>query len=70
MGGFDRAPLPNEGYNVVFVPASGASLAPAWQVFADGFTGGGTPLPAAARTRSSGPASATRPTDSYPGTSG
>jgi glucose/arabinose dehydrogenase len=33
------------GYNVVFVPFEGSSPAGGYQVFADGFTGGGTPLP-------------------------
>ena len=53
-GGFDRAPLPNEGFNVVFVPFAGSAPASGWEVFADGFTGGGTPLPAAARHRPMG----------------
>lgn len=53
-GGFDRAPLPNEGYNVVFVPFRGAAPEGTWEAFADGFTGGGTPLPAAARHRPMG----------------
>jgi glucose/arabinose dehydrogenase len=38
-GGFDRAPLPNEGFNVVFVPFNGDSPSPDWEVFADGFIG-------------------------------
>jgi glucose/arabinose dehydrogenase len=33
------------GYNVVFVPFQGSAPAGAFEVFADGFTGGGTPLP-------------------------
>jgi glucose/arabinose dehydrogenase len=51
-GGFDRAPLPNEGFQVQFVPfgrngrPSGAA-----ETFADGFAGPGRPLPAAARHR-------------------
>ena len=51
-GGFDRAPFPNEGFQVDFVPfgenglPSGAS-----ETFADGFAGPGTPLPAAAAHR-------------------
>jgi glucose/arabinose dehydrogenase len=53
-GGFDRAPLPNEGFNVVFVPFSGAAPSGTFEVFADGFTGGGTPLPAAALHRPMG----------------
>jgi glucose/arabinose dehydrogenase len=57
-GGFDRAPLPNEGYNVVFVPFAGAAPRGGWEVFADGFTGGGTPLPANAAHRPMGLAQA------------
>ena len=51
-GGFDRAPLPNEGYNVMFVPM-GADGGPAGapEVFADGFAGSAGPLPATARHR-------------------
>ena len=46
-GGFDRAPLPNEGYNVMFVPF-GANGLPSGEpeVFADGFAGSSGPLPA------------------------
>ena len=53
-GGHDRAPLPNEGYNVVFVPFAGNAPAGGWEVFADGFTGGGTPLPQNAAHRPMG----------------
>ena len=51
-GGFDRAPLPNEGYNVMFVPMgrNGRPSAAA-EVFADGFAGSAGPLPANARHR-------------------
>jgi glucose/arabinose dehydrogenase len=51
-GGFDRAPLPNEGYKVMFVPM-GADGNPsgAAEVFADGFAGSAGPLPATARHR-------------------
>jgi len=51
-GGFDRAPLPNEGYQVAFVPfddngrPSGAT-----ETFADGFAGSTGPLPATAKHR-------------------
>jgi glucose/arabinose dehydrogenase len=53
-GGFDRAPLPNEGFNVHFVPFSGAAPSGPSEIFADGFTGGGSPLPAAALHRPMG----------------
>jgi glucose/arabinose dehydrogenase len=48
-GGFDRAPLPNEGYKVMFVPmgANGTPSAAA-EVFADGFAGSNGALPATA----------------------
>ena len=51
-GGFDRAPLPNEGYKVMFLPM-GADGAPsgAAEVFADGFAGSTGPLPANAMHR-------------------
>jgi glucose/arabinose dehydrogenase len=51
-GGFDRAPLPNEGFQVQFVPfgGNGRPSGPA-ETFADGFAGPGRPLPAAARHR-------------------
>lgn len=38
-GSWNRAPLPQAGYNVVFVPFPGGSPAGSWEVFADGFTG-------------------------------
>lgn len=45
-GGFDRAPLPNEGYQVMFVPfgTDGTPSGPA-EAFADGFAGSSGPLP-------------------------
>jgi glucose/arabinose dehydrogenase len=51
-GGFDRAPLPNEGFNVVFVPmgSNGSPSGPS-EVFADGFAGSTGPLPATAKHR-------------------
>jgi glucose/arabinose dehydrogenase len=51
-GGFDRAPLPNEGYQVQFVPfgANGMPSGDA-ETFADGFAGSDGPLPATARHR-------------------
>jgi glucose/arabinose dehydrogenase len=38
-GSWNRAPLPQSGYNVVFVPFDGAEPAGEWSVFADGFKG-------------------------------
>jgi len=38
-GSWNRAPLPQAGYNVVFVPAQGSGFATQWEVFADGFQG-------------------------------
>lgn len=48
-GGFDRAPLPNEGFKVMFVPmsADGVPTGPS-EVFADGFAGSTGVLPASA----------------------
>ncbi len=51
-GGFDRAPLPNEGFRVEFVPfgENGLPSGPS-EVFADGFAGSTGTLPAAAQHR-------------------
>jgi glucose/arabinose dehydrogenase len=51
-GGFNRTPLPNEGYQVQFVPfgAQGQPAGPA-QVFATGFPESAGPLPATAKHR-------------------
>lgn len=51
-GGFDRAPLPNEGYNVMFIPmgSNGTPSGPP-EIFADGFAGSTGPLPANALHR-------------------
>jgi glucose/arabinose dehydrogenase len=38
-GSWNRAPLPQGGYNVVFVPFDGAEPTGQWSVFADGFKG-------------------------------
>ena len=38
-GSWNRAPLPQSGYQVVFVPFEGAAPAGDWSVFADGFKG-------------------------------
>ncbi len=53
-GGFDRAPLPNEGFNVVFVPFGGQAPVGGWEVFADGFIGNSTNPPADAEHRPMG----------------
>jgi glucose/arabinose dehydrogenase len=51
-GGFDRAPLPNEGYKVMFLPMSrDGRPSGAAEVFADGFAGSAGPLPATAKHR-------------------
>jgi glucose/arabinose dehydrogenase len=38
-GSWNRAPLPQDGYQVVFVPFDGGEPTGAWTVFADGFEG-------------------------------
>lgn len=38
-GSWNRAPLPQQGYNVVFVPMENGMPAGDWRVFADGFKG-------------------------------
>ncbi|MFQ5679246.1 MAG: PQQ-dependent sugar dehydrogenase [Gemmatimonadota bacterium] len=38
-GSWNRAPLPQAGYNVAFVPFSGGRPTGEWEVFADGFAG-------------------------------
>jgi glucose/arabinose dehydrogenase len=38
-GSWNRAPLPQAGYRVVFVPAAGRGLAARYETFADGFAG-------------------------------
>jgi glucose/arabinose dehydrogenase len=53
-GGFDRAPLPNEGFNVVFVPFGRQAPVGGWEVFADGFIGNSTNPPADAEHRPMG----------------
>ena len=51
-GGFDRAPLPNEGFQVQFVPFNrDGRRSGNPETFADGFAGAGRPLPAAAAHR-------------------
>jgi glucose/arabinose dehydrogenase len=39
-GSWNRAPLPQQGYNVVFAPFDGDEPTGDWTVFADGFAGG------------------------------
>lgn len=54
-GSWNRAPLPQAGYKVVFVPFKGARPADGYRVFADGFAGVRPILsPAAARFRPMG----------------
>jgi glucose/arabinose dehydrogenase len=52
-GGFDRAPFPNEGYQVAFVPFVNGKPTGEWETFADNFAQAppGAPLPANARHR-------------------
>lgn len=40
-GSWNRSPLPQGGYNVVFVPFEGATPTGGWEVFADGFAEAG-----------------------------
>jgi glucose/arabinose dehydrogenase len=40
-GSWNRAPLPQAGYKVVFVPFQGSTAQPAYETFADGFGGPG-----------------------------
>lgn len=42
-GSWNRAPLPQQGYKVVFVPFNGSTPAPDYQEFATGFPGEGGP---------------------------
>lgn len=39
-GSWNRAPLPQGGYNVVFAPFEGDQPAGTWEIFANGFAGG------------------------------
>lgn len=56
-GSWNRAPLPQQGYNVVFQPFENGEPAGDWEVFADGFAGG-TKGPREAEHRPSGLAQA------------
>lgn len=46
-GSWNRAPNPQDGYRVVFVPRQGDGFAKKWEVFADGFRTDGTKRPSA-----------------------
>jgi len=52
-GSWNRAPLPQGGYNVVFVPFARGAAAGDWEVFADGFAGADV-SPGGARYRPTG----------------
>jgi len=52
-GSWNRAPLEQQGYNVVFAPFRGGEPTGEWEVFADGFAGDGQ-LPRGAQHRPSG----------------
>jgi len=39
-GSWNRAPRPQAGYRVVFLPRVGGTLSPQYETFADGFAGG------------------------------
>jgi hypothetical protein len=39
-GSWDRAPYPQQGYNVVFQPLAGEAASGSCEIFADGFAGG------------------------------
>lgn len=51
-GSWNRDPLPQQGYNVVFVPFAGGEPTGDWEVFAEGFASG--PVPRSAEHRPSG----------------
>jgi glucose/arabinose dehydrogenase len=53
-GGFDRSPLPNEGFNVVFAPFGRRGPEGGWEVFADNFIGNSQNPPADAEHRPMG----------------
>jgi glucose/arabinose dehydrogenase len=46
-GSWNRAPNPQDGYRVVFVPTQGSGFADQWEIFADGFRTDGTTRPSA-----------------------
>jgi glucose/arabinose dehydrogenase len=53
-GSWNRAPLPQQGYNVAFVPFRGGAPAGEYEVFARGFAGSDDPQPGTARHRPTG----------------
>ena len=53
-GSWNRAPLAQAGYNVAFVPFSGATTTGQHEIFADGFAGGDDGLPGSADHRPTG----------------
>ena len=53
-GSWNRAPLPQAGYNVVFVPFAGSTPSAPYEVFIDGFSGGERGLPGSADHRPTG----------------
>ncbi len=53
-GSWNRAPEPQAGYNVAFVPASGGSLGSEHEVFASGFVQDDSGLPGSAKHRPTG----------------
>ena len=53
-GSWNRAPLPQAGYNVVFVPFSGGNPTGVFEIFANGFVSGVLMSPAQAAHRPSG----------------
>jgi glucose/arabinose dehydrogenase len=53
-GSWNRAPFPQEGYRVAFVPFSAGAPHGAWQTFADGFAGSPQPQPTTAKHRPAG----------------
>ena len=50
-GSWNRAPLPEEGYNVMFLPMRGNAASGPASVFADGFAGTPAPSPTSAQHR-------------------
>jgi len=53
-GSWNRAPQPQEGYRVVFVPFVGGAPRGAWETFANGFAGEAKPQPSTAAHRPAG----------------